>query len=120
MTRVAKEPGAVEIDHETILEFHNSRPGVQVDEEYGGWRLEQETRLDDDDWYSHWVMVVSREDEFLVRRYYRGRFKYGLTDWVRAEHDWPATLTFTEVHKRTRTITTTVTDYLTDRELEAA
>lgn len=114
MSEVAKE--AVEIDRETIMELHGSEPGAQVDEEWGGWRLEQETRKDDDDWYSHWVMVVSREDQWLVRRYYRGKFRRGLTEFVRAEQSYLQELTFTEVYPRRRTVT--VTEYKASTEID--
>lgn len=100
----------VEIDTETILELYDSPIGSTVDAEWGGWRLERVERLRDSDWYSNWKVVVSRENEWLVREYYRGKFRRGLTDHIRANDLPPATLSFTEVHPVTRTIT--VTEYL--------
>lgn len=107
----------IKIAFDTVLELYSGRPGDQVDEEYGGWRLEQTERLSDDDWHSHWKVVLSREDKFYVRRYYRGRFKWGLTDVIRADGRYPEAIWFTEVQPHRRMVE--VTEYLTSGESDA-
>lgn len=106
--------GALTIDAEAVWELYDGRPGDQVDPEYGGWRLELTERLRDDDWYSHWRIIVSREDEYFSRNYYRLKFRRGLTEPVHANENYPTEMTLTQVYPVTRMVA--MTEYVTNPE----
>lgn len=84
--------------------------------EIEGFRVEEQRTLGRHRWHEVIDMVVSRENEWLVRSYWRGVFLKGLTELQEHEgFDHPVTLE--RVYPQSEVVTKTVRVWRTGEEL---
>lgn len=87
-----------------------------VEDEEDGWTIESRRHVRNSRWEEHSAIVVSRENKFLIREYWRGKWSEPLTEMVAFQYpDDSEPVTLRRVYPVEKTIT--VIEYLTDDEL---